>query len=75
LSRYIDLEDRGVEAGQQLGGHDQDLERVLRVAEAVEQLLLGIAVAAPGRVLVSPLLTVMTMSDTSGGRNSVELRL
>ena len=40
------LQDRRVEAGQQLGGDDQELQRVVGVAEAVEQLLLGVPVAA-----------------------------
>ena len=35
------LQDGRVEAGQQLGGDDQDLQRVVRVAEAVEQLFFG----------------------------------
>ena len=46
------LQDRRVEAGQQLGGDDEDLQRIGWVAEAVEQLLLGVPVAAVGRVLV-----------------------
>jgi hypothetical protein len=32
------LQDGRVEAGQQLGGDDEDLQRVVGVAEAVEQL-------------------------------------
>ena len=46
------LQDRRVEAGEQLRGDDQDLERVGGIAEAVEQLLLGVPVTAVGRVLV-----------------------
>ena len=64
------LEDRRVEAGEQLRGDDQDLQRVGRVAEAIEQLLLGVAVAAVGAYSSSPLFTVITMSDISGGRCS-----
>ena len=45
------LQDRRVEAGQELGGDDEDLEWVSGVAEAVEQLLLGVALAPVGRVV------------------------
>ena len=40
------LQDRRVEAGQQLGGDDEDLQRVGWVAEAVEQLLPRRAIAS-----------------------------
>ena len=70
LQRLVEvhrLQDRRVEAGEQLGGDDQELQRVGRVAEAVEQLLLGVLVAD---VLLplggSPLRRVMTMALASG---------
>ena len=49
LSRYIACRIGRVEAGQQLGGDDQDLQRVIRVAEAVEQFLFGVPVALERR--------------------------
>ena len=39
------LQDRRVEAGEQFGGHNQNLQRVVGVTVAVEQPLLGIAIA------------------------------
>ena len=39
------LEDGRVEAGQEFAGDDDELERVRRVAETVEQLFLGVLVA------------------------------
>ncbi len=42
------LQDGRVEAGQQFGGDDQDLQRVVGVAVAVEQFFFGVAVALVG---------------------------
>jgi len=39
------LQDRRIETGQQLAGDDDELQRVSRVAEAVEQFLFGVLVA------------------------------
>ena len=44
LIQVLRLGDGGVEAGQQLAGDDQDLQRVVRVSVAVEELLLGVFV-------------------------------
>ena len=41
-----------IEAGQQLRRDDQQLERVVRIAEAVEQPLLGVPIPAVGGVFV-----------------------
>jgi hypothetical protein len=43
------LQDGRVEAGQQFGGDDEDLQRVVRVAVTVEQFFFGVAVAFQGR--------------------------
>jgi hypothetical protein len=45
------LQNRRVEACQQFRRYDDDLQRVLRIAEPVEQLFLGIAVALVGGIL------------------------
>ena len=72
------LQDRRVEAGQQLRGDDEDLERIVGVAEAVEQRLLLVlgrarsASATPGGSLGA---SVMTTALASSGRMLVELLL
>src|SRR5680860_413767 len=48
------LKDGRVEAGEELRSDDQHLERIGGVAEAVEELLLSVALAAEGGVLVLP---------------------
>ena len=69
LSRYIACRIGASKPVSSLEVTMTDLQRVGRVAEAVEQLLLGVPVAPVGRVLGgSPLFTVMTMSLASGGR-------
>ena len=42
------LEDGRVEAGQQLGRDDEELQRIVRIAEAIEELLLLVARAGVG---------------------------
>ena len=46
------LQDGSVEAGQQLRRDDQDLQRVVRVTEAVEKPFFGVLVPAVGGVVV-----------------------
>ena len=62
------LQDRRVEAGEQLAGDDDELQRVGRVAEAVEQLFLGVLVArrAASTRAGRPGAVVMTMALASG---------
>ena len=47
------LQNRRIETGQELGGDDQELERVVRIAESVEELFLFIARHLPLRILIA----------------------
>ena len=63
------LEDRGIEAGGELRGDDDDLQRVIWISEAVEQLLFGITVTSVFGVLgLATIYRHFTMSEASGGR-------
>ena len=69
------LQDRRVEAGQQLGGDDEDLQRVVGVAEAVEQrllLVLGRARSASATRADRSARRVITTALASSGRMLVE---
>ena len=44
LVQVHDLQDRRIKAGQELGGHDDELQRVRRIPKAVQELLFGVLV-------------------------------
>jgi hypothetical protein len=70
------LQDGRVEAGQQFGGDDEDLQRVVGVAVAVEQFFFGVAVAFQGAVaLVVALLARDRDDDVAGFRRQVLIQL
>jgi hypothetical protein len=49
LVEILGVQDRGVEAGQQLGRDDDDLQRVRRVVETADDLLQLIGAGGPLR--------------------------
>jgi len=63
------LKNRRIEAGEQLGGDDEDLERIVGIPVPVEELFFLVAVAAYGLKRGSLPLAEMTTSLASGGIN------
>ena len=45
------LEDRGIEASEELRGYDENLQGVVRISEAIEQSLFSVSVAPVRGVL------------------------
>ena len=65
------LQNRRIETGQQLGSDDQELKRVVRIAEAVEELFLLVLGQFPFRVLVG--LTALGVHDDGAGLRADQL--
>ena len=66
LVQIHNLQHRRVKAGQKLTGHDHDLQRVIGIAEIVQNLGFLIAAAAPLLVLIR--LIVIGIHDNRGDR-------